>query len=195
LDRDRLINLLPEEYLPEPEFKAFPVFAAGLIILTLLFVWINLQKDQTLMAGLQKQRDDLAAENVRKVDEAKEFTDIAANARFIASYIAVIPEMVLQAPDYWEIYNEVERLLPEDTWLTSLTFRNRPNGWPDVIVNCVSRGYGYSGPLNTYDKIKGTPEDMTRFENIKMGGYQRINLGGAPGVGFTIQMSVRYPLE
>lgn len=193
MDKDRLINLIPEEYLPEPEFKAFPIFAAVLIIATLLLVWVNYQRDDAYVLKLKNQRDALVALNDKKVEEAKEFTLVQANARFLASYIAIIPDMVLAAPDYWEIYNEIERLLPEDTWVKSIVFKRGRGKWPDIVIECMSRGYSYSGPLLTYDRFKGTPEKPTRFTNIKMGGYQRKMIEGGPGVAFQISMGVRYP--
>jgi hypothetical protein len=195
LDKDRLINLLPEEYLPEPEFKAFPFFAAGAIILTVLFIFLAYQKDSNYVNELMTTRDSLTQSNQGKVVDANQFTDIQANARFIASYLAVIPNMVLQAPDYWEIYNTIEELLPEDTWVRSITFRSRPKTWPDLILDCVSRGYSYNGPLVTYDRFKGTSDNPTRFANIRMGGYQRAMVDGSPGVSFQIQMEIRYPTE
>lgn len=195
MDKDRLINLLPEEYLPEPEFKAFPFFAAGAIILTLLSVFLTYQKDDGNARALTAQRDGLIKSNADKVVEANQFTDIQANSRFIASYLAVIPNMVLQAPDYWEIYNMIEELLPEDTWVRTVTFRNRAMAWPDLVLDCVSRGYSYNGPLVTYDRFKGTDENPTRFANIRMGGYQRAVVDGSPGVSFQIQMQIRYPSE
>lgn len=196
MDRDRLINLLPEEYLPEPEFKAFPVFAAALIILTLVFIWLRFQKDDAYVRALKAETDALVALNKQKIDQAEEFTQVQANARYIASYLAVIPNMVLEAPDYWQIYNEIERLLPEDTWVRAITFRGGGGGkWPDVVLDCVSLGYSYNGPLLAYDRFKGTAENPTRFYNIRMGGYQRIMLAGSPGVSFQIQMGVRYPIE
>ena len=196
MDKDRLINLLPEEYLPEPEFKAFPIFAAILIILTVVFVGYRYMTDDAWVRGLKADRDQLTQTNTQKIEEAKQFTDVQANSRFIASYVAIIPDMVLQAPDYWEIYNEIERLLPEDTWVRALTFRGGSrSAWPDIVLDCVSRGYSYNAPLVTYDRVKGTPENPTRFENIRMNGYQRTMVSGSPGVVFQVQMGVRYPTE
>jgi len=191
--RDRLVNLLPEEYLPEPEFKAFPIFAAVLIILTLLFVYMQYQGDSKRARDIRIRANQLTDENTRRMEEVQDFIEIQATARFIRSYIAVIPNMVLQAPDYWEIYNEVERFLPEDTWLQSLTFRPVGRGWPDVQINCLSRGYSFNGPLLTYDTLKGTSENPTRFRNLRMNGYRRIMVAGTPAASFTIRMGVRYP--
>jgi len=195
LDKDRLINLLPEEYLPEPEFKAFPIFAAGLVIITLLLIFVQYKTDDSTARGLNKQVADLTKANATRVDRVKEFTEAQANARFISSYVAVIPNMVLQAPDYWEIYNQIEKLLPEDTWVSAITFRGGGKAWPEIALDCISRGYSYNGPLLTYDQMKGTADHPTRFDNIRMAGYKRIMLGGSPGVSFQILMGVQYPTE
>lgn len=195
MDKDRLINLLPEEYLPEPEFKAFPVFAAGLVILTLVLIGLQYRTDNANVRNLKSNLAKLTADNEKRVEQVKEFTEVQANSRFIASYVAVIPKMVLQAPDYWEIYNEIERLLPEDTYVKSVVFRGGGKKWPEVALDCVSRGYSYNGPLLTFDQMKGKPDKPTRFDNIRMGGYKRIMIGGSPGVSFQILMGVLYPTE
>jgi len=195
LDRDRLINLLPEEYLPEPEFKAFPIFAAVLLILTVLFLYLSFQRDDRVVKELRAQVDSLATQNQASIAEVDEFLEIQANARFLSSYLAVIPNMVLQSPDYWAIYNEIEELLPEETWVTSVNFRRGRGKWPDVVVSFLSRGYGFYGPLATYDAMKGTPESPTRFRNLRMGGYQRTMVGGTPAAQFQIHMEVALPRE
>jgi hypothetical protein len=195
LDKDRLINLLPEEYLPEPEFKAFPIFAAVLIILTVLFIYLNYQKDNKVVLDKNSQLRALQAQNQASIAEVDEFLEIQANARFLRSYLAVIPNMVLQSPDYWAIYNEIEDLLPEETWVTSVNFRRGRGAWPDIVVNFLSRGYGFYGPLATYDAMKGTPQSPTRFRNLRMGGYQRTMVGGTPAAQFQIQMEVTLPRE
>jgi len=195
LDKDRLINLLPAEYLPEPEFKAFPIFAAALIILTILFVWLSWQRDDKMVKDLRSRNGALQTENAQRLVEAQEFIDVQANARFITSYLVIVPSMIVEAPDYWEIYNEIERLLPDDTWVTSVTFRPGRKAWPDVVVGFLSRGYGFYGPLATYDSFKGTPEKPTRFKNIRMAGYSRTFVGGSPATVYQIQMQVRYPQE
>jgi len=196
LDSDRLINLLPEEYLPEPEFKAFPLFAAALIILTLLFIWVRYQADDRMVRDLKAEVDRLTQANEVNLVAAEEFLEVQANARFLRSYIAVIPNMVLQAPDYWEIYNEIEELLPEDTWVTSVTFRPGGGGrWPDLVISFLSRGYGFYGPLATYDAFKGTPEHPTRFRNLRMTGYTRAMVGGAHAATYQISMEIRLPQE
>ncbi len=180
--------------MPEPEFKAFPVFAAALLIATLLFVWLQFQAETRQAKDLKDELEAKTAANHERMEQVEEFIEVQANARFIRSYIAVIPRMVLQAPDYWEIYNEIERLLPEDTWLVNLTFRrSRGSKWPDVVVDCLSRGYGFNGPLRTYDRLKGSPEEPTRFRNIRMAGYQRINVGGSPAASFQIHVEVKFP--
>jgi hypothetical protein len=193
LDRDRLINLLPEEYLPEPEFKAFPIFAAVLIILTVLFVYVRFQADVRAEASIKQELASAQQANLARINQVNEFLEIQANARFIRSYFAVIPNMVLQAPDYWEIYNEVERLLPEDTWVKNLVFRTRPKKWPTIAIDFLSKGYSFHGPLATYDAFTGTPDDPTRFTHLYMGGYQRSIIGGSPTASFQITMEIKYP--
>ena len=191
MDNDRLINLLPEEYRPEPEFKAFPIFAAALIIGTILLVFLQYQADNRAVLSLKSRLTQLQAENEQRLKEVDEFIQVQKNARFISSYVAVIPKMVLQAPDYWEIYNEIERLLPEDTWVRSIVFKKGRGPWPDIFMDCYSKGYSSSGPLLTYDRFRGTPDNPTRFRNVRMGGYQRVNLEGTPGWNFQIQMEIK----
>jgi len=195
LDKDRLVNLLPEEYLPEPEFKAFPIFAAVLIILTVLSVYFEYDRDNRRVVNLKKDVTQIEAQNQEYILEAEEFIDAQANARFIRSYLGVIPKLVLQAPDYWEIYNEIEKNLPEDTWVNTIRFRPgvKP-GWPDLTVNFYSRGYGFNSPLQTYDGLMDTPAHPTRFRGLQMEGYRRVNVGGGPAAAFEIKMEVKYPL-
>ncbi len=196
MDKDRLINLLPEEFLPEPEFKAFPIFAAVLIIATVLFIWFQIQADDRTVKNIKRQAETIGERNKQHQVEAEEFLKIQANARFIRSYLAVIPRIVLQAPDYWAIYNEIENDLPEDTWVQSVSFRGgKPTKWPEVTVSFLSRGYGFNGPLVTYDSLKGTAEHPTRFKNLRMGGYRRTLAAGAPAATFEIKMEVKFPQE
>lgn len=195
MDKDRLINLLPEEYLPEPEFKAFPIFAAVLIILTVLFLYLSFTREDRMVKNLRNEVQQLTAQNEAAIAEVDEFLEVQANARFLRSYLRVIPTVVLQSPDYWAIYNEIEELLPEDTWVTSVDFRGGRGRWPDIVVSFLSRGYGFYGPLATYDAMKGTPENPTRFRNLRMGGYQRTMVGGAPAAEFQIHMEVKLPRE
>lgn len=195
MDNDRLINLLPAEYLPEPEFKAFPIFAAILIILTLVSIYLDFNRDNRKVGRLKQQVAEIEKTNQDSIVEAQEFIDAQANARFIRSYIGVIPRLVLQAPDYWEIYNEIERNLPDDTWVNALRFRpGVKQGWPAITVTFFSRGYAFTGPLQTYDGLMNTSEHPTRFTNLKMEGYRRMNVGGGPVAAFEIKMEVEYPL-
>ena len=193
MNKDKLINLLPEEYLPEPEFKAFPIFAAVLIILTILFVYMSYQKDKMMVSRAEAEYKQIEARVMSKLGEGVPFVEIQRNARFISSYFGVIPNMVLQAPDYWEIYNEVERLLPERTWVQGLVFRGGVVGSPNVSINFLSKGYSFEGPLTTYDNFAGKPGERTRFLAIQMNGYQRIMLGPEPGSSFTLAMRADYP--
>ena len=195
MDKDRLINLLPEEYLPEPDFKAFPIFATALIILTVLLIWFQFGTDQRVVRRIKRATQNLSDSNQSHIIDADAFLRVQANARFIRSYMAVVPNIVLQAPDYWGIYNELEELLPEDTWIAGISFRSKPNQWPDLSVNYLSRGYSFRGPLATYDKLLGTPETPTRLKNLRMGGYRRTSIGGAPAATFQINMEVLMPQE
>jgi hypothetical protein len=193
--RDRLINLLPEEYLPEPEFKAFPIFAAVLVILTILYIYFQYKNDDRLVRQAREELAQVTARVEEQKVEALDFMSVQANARFIRSYLAIIPRVVMEAPDYWEIYNDIERNLPEDTWVTSVAFRGGRGPFPGLTVNFLSRGYSFNGPLLTYDSLKGSREHPTRFKNLRMGGYQRTMLGGIPAAQFTIIMDVRLPNE
>jgi hypothetical protein len=191
--RDRLINLLPEEYLPEPEFKAFPIFAAALVILTVLFIWFQYQADIRGVTHLRRQLAEIRTENDQYMIDAQAFVDVQANARFISSYLGIIPRVVQMAPDYWEIYNEIERHLPDDTWVTSVAFRPGRGSMPRLVINFLSKGYSFNGPLQTYDSFKGTNQNPTRFKALRMGGYSRTFIQGIPLATFQIQMDVRQP--
>ncbi len=193
--KDRLINLLPEEYLPEPEFKAFPIFAAALIILSILFVWFQYKNDETVVKQVKTDLQTVQARVDSQKEEAQEFLSIQANARFIRSYLAIIPTVVMESPDYWEIYNDIEKNLPEDTWVTRIAFTGSRGPFPGLTVDFLSRGYSFNGPLQTFDSLKGTAESPTRFKNLRMGGYSRTNLGGTTAATFTILMDVRLPNE
>lgn len=188
MDKDRLINLLPEEYLPEPEFKGFAIFAAVLVIVTLLGIFMQYQRDDGKLKGFQAEHAQLVQEKMDRMEGVAEFQEIQANARFIRSYLAVIPQMVLQAPDYWELYSEIERLLPEDTWITRLAWHPGRKKWHDITIECLSKGYSFSGPLNTYDAMEGS----TRFENVRMASYQLTSIGGNPAASYTIHMEVKF---
>ncbi|MCX6646494.1 MAG: hypothetical protein NTY09_09075 [bacterium] len=193
MDKDKLINLLPEEYLPEPEFKIFPIFAAVLIILTILFVYMSYQRDQRMVTKAERDYKEIEARVGQKLTDAMPFLEIQRNARFISSYFGVIPNMVLQAPDYWEIYNELERLLPERTWIANMAFRAGAITWPNLTINFLSKGYSFEGPLTTYDNFLGKPDVPTRFRGLQMDGYQRVNVGPDPGSSFTLLMRVAFP--
>lgn len=193
MDKDRLINLLPEEYLPEPEFKAFPIFAAALIILTILFVYVSYQKDQLMIQKVNSDYNTIEQRITGKFGKALPFVDIQANARFISSYFFIIPNMVLRSPDYWEIYNEIERLLPENTWVQGLVFRGGVRGFPSLHINFLSKGRSFEGPLATYDAFLGKPGEFNRFRGLQMGGYQRTRVAGGAGSSFMIRMQTNMP--
>ncbi|HEX9745392.1 MAG TPA: hypothetical protein VGB30_08185 [bacterium] len=194
MNNDKLINLLPEEYLPEPEFKAFPILAAVLILATVGFVFLTYTSDANRVKKLKNDKASIIAQNEQRYIDAQAFREIQANSRFISSYVAVIPNMVLQSPDYWEIYNEVEEHMPEDTWITQMRFLNVPGRWPDVVLDCISRGYSFNNALDTLDALTGNVEKRTRFKNVVfVNGYQRDAIEGGPVVKFQIRMSVKYP--
>lgn len=196
MDNDRLINLLPEEYLPEPEFKAFPIFASALIILAILFVYMSYQKDALEVRNAQADYTVIEQRVTGKLDQVVPYIDIQANARFISSYFGIIPSMVLRSPDYWEIYSEVERLLPENTWVQSLVFRGGARGMPSLNINFLSKGRSFEGPLATYDAFLGKPgEPPTRFRGLQMGGYQRTRFAGGAGASFMIRMQTNMPIS
>ncbi len=194
MDKDRLINLLPEEYLPEPEFKAFPIFAALVLILTVVFIVLQFIGDDRMVRRAKREFNTIEQRNMGYLADANQFLEVQANARFLRSYIAVIPNMVLQAPDYWEIYNELEESLPEDTWVENFTFRGGRGKWPDVSASFLSRGYGFSGPLLTYDRLLGSLEHPSRFRNLRMNGYHRVFQNNAAAAKYDIYMEVKFPL-
>jgi hypothetical protein len=72
-------------------------------------------------------------------------------------------------------------------------FRGGGRIWPNIVINFLSKGYSFDGPLATYDAFMGKPEEPTRFIGLQMNEYHRIMLGPEPGSTFAIAMRVTYP--
>ena len=188
--RDLFINLLPREYLPEPEFKLFFVFA-------ILFIgglgWILFSQWQAMDVEYQAkvtENDKLQVENDSNIIKIVPIPVIQANSRYILSYLHTLPGIIELGPDWLNVYIQLENEIPGGVWMESMSFvgGNDQGVWPGIIIR------GVSTEPQAVEKVLNLAEDLensNQFIGLTLRGWEWVNLdGGGRGVSFQMDMGI-----
>jgi hypothetical protein len=189
--RDLFINLLPREYLPEPEFKALPIVA--IVFIAVLVGWLYLQYkdlDDELKAKTA-ENSQIVAKNDANIPLIVPVPVIQANARFILQYLFTLPGVIELGPDWLNIYIELENVMPAGLWLDGMSFvgGNDRGVWPGIIMR------GTSAAPDAVQKVLNFAEELQnsdQFVGVTLRGWQWIDLPqGNAGVAFNMDMGIR----
>ena len=186
---DFLINLLPSEYMPKPEFKGFPVFVILLLFLTAAVIWTNHTQQSTKIenseAELQRMRDLVN----RRTPMAMEAFHVQSRSRMMYSYAATIWVLLHQNPPWNDVYNEIEESLPEGMWIDTLNMvGSGERRWPSYIMVGMVAGNRPETVLLFYEHML-EPESM--FEKVSISGYQFVKYKGHDAVSFNMRFSLK----
>jgi len=188
--RDILLNLLPREYLPEPEFKPFWIVAALFLIALFALLYIRWDQDNKALASEIALSKEIAADNEVKIGQVRYVPIIQANSRYILSYLYILPGLINLGPDWLNVYLELENNLPPGLWIEAMTFAggNDKGVWPGIKLT------GVSGAPQAVEKVLNFAESLEnsrQFVNVNLRGWQWVNLpDGAVGVTFAVDMGI-----
>lgn len=186
--RDLLLNLLPREYLPEPEFKLFPVVAIIAILLLCGWLYTKWDADRELLAQEIDAEKKVAQDNNAKIVQVIPVPVIQANSRYILSYLYLLPGLIDLGPDWLNIYNELENNMPAGLWVDRMAFvgGNDKGVWPGIKIT------GISSAPNAVEKVLNLTEDLeesSQFIGVTLRGWQWVDLPEG-GFGVTFQMDM-----
>lgn len=188
--RDLFINLLPREYLPEPEFKLFFVVAIILIggLGYYLFTeWQGIDADYQAKVA---ENEKILASNDVNIGRIIPVPVIQANSRYILSYLKELPGIIELGPDWLNVYIELENEIPGGVWIESMSFvgGNDQGIWPGIIIRGVS-----TEPM-AVEKVLNLAEDLEnskQFIGLTLRGWEWVNLPeGNRGVSFQMDMGI-----
>ena len=188
--RDILLNLLPREYLPEPEFKPFPIVAAILVGLLGFILYTRWAQDNKALANETTLGQQVTTDNNKKIAQVIAVPIIQANSRYILSYLYMLPGLINLGPDWLNVYLELENNLPAGLWIVDMAFAggNDKGVWPGIKMTGVS-----SSP-QAVEKVLNLADDLEKsnqFGNVNLRGWQWINLpDGGLGVTFSMDMGM-----
>ena len=188
--RDLFINLLPREYLPEPEFKLFFVIAIILIGGLGYYLFVQWQDMDAEYQAKVKENEEILVANNANIAKIIPVPVIQANSRNILSYLAILPGIIDLGPDWLNIYIELENEIPSGVWVESMSFvgGNDRGIWPGIIIRGVStEPQAVEKVLNLADDL----ENSNQFIGLTLRGWQWVNLPeGYRGVSFQMDMGI-----
>jgi hypothetical protein len=188
--RDRLLNLLPREYLPEPEFKLFPVLAIILIAVLGFYMYRTWTGDQAVLAQIQADEKQFAQQNKDNMIKVIPVPIIQANSRYILSYLYMLPGLINLGPDWLNIYKELEANMPPGLWIDRMAFvgGNDKGVWPGIKIT------GISSTPQAVEKVLDLVEDLedsNQFIGVTLRNWAWMDLPeGGSGVTFLMDMGI-----
>ena len=188
--RDLYLNLLPREYLPEPEFKLFPIVAIILIGVLGFWLYTMWNTDKQELDAVKARNQQEAKKNRENIAKVIAVPVIQANSRYILSYIRLLPGLIDLGPDWLNVYIEMENNLPVGLWFDRMSFvgGSEKGIWPGIKISGVS-----SSP-QAVEKVLNLAEDLeesNQFITVNLRGWQWIDLPeGGSGVAFQMDMGI-----
>lgn len=188
--RDLYINLLPREYLPEPEFKFFwfvAIFFIGVLGYYLFTQWTDLN---TVLADKETLNAEIVKKNDAHIREIYPVPVIQANSRMILSYLYNLPGIIELGPDWLNVYIELENQIPAGMWVERMSFvgGNDQGIWPGIVI------VGVSTAPQAIEKVLDFGQDLEnskQFTGTTLRYWKWIDLPeGNKGVTFQIDMGI-----
>jgi hypothetical protein len=188
--RDLFINLLPREYLPEPEFKAFWIIAIVLVGLLGWYLYQDYDAIAKELAGLEADKVALDKSNQQTIPQIVPVPVIQASSRYILSYLYTLPGIMELGPDWLNIYLELENNVPTGLWVESMRFvgGNDSGVWPGISIKGISTApQAVDKVLDLAEKLEKSPQ----FIGVTLRGWQWVDLPeGNFGVSFQVDMGI-----
>jgi hypothetical protein len=189
MSEDYLINLLPSEYLPKPEFKGFIVFFIVLISAVALFCFQDYTRLQRNLETWQFETKDLQTTVQRRFADAQTSMDIQARSRMLLSYAVSIWVTLHQNPPWIDVYNEIEENIPEGMWIENLKLvGGSEKKWPSFNMVGMVAGKEPETLLDFYEKML---DKDSKFDKVKISGYTYIKRKGQDAITFNMTFSIK----
>jgi hypothetical protein len=188
--RDIYINLLPREYLPEPEFKLFWVIAIVFIAVLGWYLYMQWTDLDEQLKDKEAENAEIVKGNDEKIPQIVPVPVIQANSRLILSYLYNLPGIIELGPDWLNVYIELENQIPSGMWVERMSFvgGNERGIWPGISIVCVS-----TAP-QAIEKVLDFGQDLensNQFIGTTLRYWQWIDLPeGHRGVTFQIDMGI-----
>jgi hypothetical protein len=188
MNDDYLINLLPSEYLPKPEFKGFPVFILALLLFTGLFVFQDYTRIMNKLNYLETEKITQTTLIKNRTPGAMKSLGLQARSRMLFSYGISIWAVMHQTPPWVDVYNEIEVMIPDGMWIESLKLTGGGESkWPNFTLVGLVAGNEPGIVLDFYEKMLD-PE--SKFEKVKISGYTFTRFNGQDAVTFNMRFSL-----
>jgi hypothetical protein len=189
MNDDYLINLLPSEYLPKPEFKGFPVFFIILIAAVALYCFQDYTRLQRKFEDWQGQKQTLDALIQKNNKDAVSSLDVQARSRMLYAYGISVWSWLHQNPPWINVYNEIEESIPEGMWIQSLKLvGGSEKKWPSISMVGMVAGNEPETVLDFYSKML---EPNSKFEKVKISGYTFIKVKGKDAITFNMTFHLK----
>ena len=189
MNDDYLINLLPSEYLPKPEFKGFPLFVIAVLVLVGVFVFLDNTRITGRINTLEELKINQTALVSRRTPLALEALDVQARSRVLFSYGVSIWVMLHQTPPWIDVYNEIEESIPKGMWIESLTLvGGGEKKWPSFTMVGIVAG---NRPETVLDFYALMLDPDSKFEKVKISGYTFIKHDRRDAVMFNMRFSIK----
>lgn len=189
MNDDYLINLLPSEYLPKPEFKGFPIFLIGVLALVAMFLAADYTRVNNKLNFLEEEKEIQQALVKKRTPLAMEALDVQARSRMLFSYGVSIWSMMHQIPPWVEVYNEIEESIPKDMWIESLTLvGGGEKKWPGFTLVGLVAGNQPNSVMDFYELML---DPDCKFEKVKISGYTFVKYDKMDAVRFNMRFSIK----
>lgn len=188
MNDDYLINLLPSEYLPKPEFKGFPLFILFLLVIVGVFIYADYTRITNKLNYLESEKKTQATLIKNRTPDAMKSLGLQARSRILFSYGISIWAVMHQNPPWVDVYNEIEVMIPEGMWIESLKLTGGGESkWPSFTLVGLVAGPQPDIVLSFYEKMLD-PE--SKFEKVKISGYTFTRFNGKDAVTFNMRFSL-----
>ncbi len=189
MNDDYLINLLPSEYLPKPEFKGFLIFLFAVLAIVALFIVWDYTRVTNRVEILEGSRDIKDALVKKRTPLAMEALDVQARSRVLVSYGASIWAMMHQIPPWIEVYNEIEESIPKGMWIESLILvGGGEKKWPSFTMVGLVAGNQPNTVMDFYELML---DPDCKFDKVKISGYTFIKYDDQDAVQFNMKFSIK----
>lgn len=188
MNDDYLINLLPSEYLPKPEFKGFPIFILVLLFIVGFFIYVDYMSITNKLSSLESEKATQATLIKNKTPDAMKSLSLQARSRMLFSYGISIWAVMHQNPPWVDVYNEIEVMIPDGMWIESLKLvGGGESKWPSFTMVGLVAGEQPDIVLDFYEKMLD-PE--SKFEKVKISGYTFTRFNKQEAVTFNMRFSL-----
>jgi hypothetical protein len=186
---DYLINLLPSEYQPKPEFKGFPFFVLVLVILTVAFVYFDWRRENRMLKVEKRKLTKVTQEVSDARPLAMQALHVQARSRMLFSYGVTVWSMIHQNPPWVDVYNEIEESLPEGMWIDTLQMvGGGERKWPSYSMTGMVGGKETETVIKFYEHMLA-PE--SKFEKVSISGYQFAKLKDREVTTFNLKFALK----